>query len=79
MVWSDSVTVFGIGADGSKWPFVDDSFDLNDHRVEDVDVERFATEDHFEVFLKNADDAFPTSSVVTGIRRNKLPLQSSFP
>ena len=77
MIWSDDVTVFWVGADGSQRSFVDDAFNLYDHRVEDVDVERFATEDHFKVFLKNADDAFPTSPVVTGVGWNEFPLQSS--
>ena len=78
MVWSDDVTVFGVSANGREWTFVDDTFDLHDHRVEDVDVKRLATEDYFEVFLKKADNALPTSSVVTGVGGNKFPLQSSF-
>ena len=78
MIWSNSVTVFGISTDGRKWSLVDDPFNLYDHRVEDVDVERLATEDHFEVFLEKADDALSTSSVVTGIGGNKFPLQPSF-
>ena len=77
MIRSYDVAVFGIGTDGSEWSFVDDSFDLNDHRVEDVDVERFATEDHFEMLLEHADDPFPTTSIVTGIGRDKFPFQSS--
>ena len=77
MIWSNGVTVFGVDADGRERSSVDDSFDLNDHRVEDVDVEWVATEDHFEVFLKNADDAFPTSPIVTGVGWNEFPLQTS--
>ena len=78
MIRSNSVTVFGVEADGSKRSSVDNSFDLNDHRVEDVDVERLATEDDFEMLFEQADDAFPTSTVMTGVWWNELPLQSSF-
>ena len=79
MVWSNNVTVFGIGTNGGERSFVDDSFDLHDCCAENVDVEGLATEDHFEMFLEDADDAFPASSIVTSVRRNKFPLQSSFP
>ena len=64
MIWSNGVAVFWVGAGGSQRSFVDDAFNLYDHRVEDVDVERLATEDHFEMFLEDADDAFPASSSV---------------
>ena len=52
MIWSDDVAIFWVGADGSQRSFVDDAFNLYDHRVEDVDVERLATEDDLEMFLE---------------------------
>ena len=52
MIRSDDVTIFGVGADGSQRSFVDNGFNLYDHRVEDVDVERLATEDDLEMFLE---------------------------
>ena len=78
MVWSDNVTVFWVGADGCQRSFVDDALDLYDHRVEDVDVERLATEDDFEMLFEQADDTLPTSTIMTGVWWNELPLQSSF-
>ena len=69
MIWSDDVAVFWVGADGCQRSFVDDTFDLHDHRIKDVDVERLAAKDDLEVLLKQADDAFPTSAVMTGVRR----------
>ena len=52
MIWSNGVAVFWVGAGGSQRSFVDDAFNLYDHRVEDVDVERLATEDDLEMFLE---------------------------
>mgnify|MGYP005735958147 CR=1 FL=1 len=52
MIWSDDVTVFWVGADGCQRSFIDDALNLYDHRVEDVDVERLATEDDLEMLFK---------------------------
>ena len=45
--------VFGICTDGGKRASVDDSFNLNGHCVEDVDVARFAVANYLQVFLKS--------------------------
>ena len=79
MIWSNNVAVFGIGANGGKGSFVDDSFDLNDHRVEDVDVERIAVADHLQMFLKKADDTLVTPSDVWAVGGNEIPLQALHP